>query len=129
MHPFGKCVRWGKTRVPKGCNFITLQALILQLYYYYCILLFNYMAIFDTSAKRCEAHVLKWCIKNCSIVKRYNKVVIITNVCTGSSTITSKPKINVFEKKFLCSAVQHEFEKKFIKLQILAFKLRFFFGF
>ena len=48
----------------------------------YFILLLKYRAIFDTSAKQSEAHVLKWCIKNCSIVKLYNKVLIITNVCT-----------------------------------------------
>ena len=35
-----------------------------------------YRAIFDTSAERSEAHVLKGCIKNCSIVKLYK---IITN--------------------------------------------------
>ena len=29
----------------------------------------NYRANFDTSADRREAHVLKGCIKNCSIVK------------------------------------------------------------
>ena len=33
-------------------------------------------AIFDTSAKQREAHVLKWCIKNCSIVKLYYNVLI-----------------------------------------------------
>ena len=39
-----------------------------QLYYYYFILLLNYRAIFDTSAKKSEAHMLKVGIKNCSIV-------------------------------------------------------------
>ena len=52
----------------KGCNFIAPQALIQQLYYQYFILLLNYRAIFDTSAQRSDAHVLKGYIKNCSIV-------------------------------------------------------------
>ena len=46
------------------------------------ILLLNYRAIFDTRAKQSEAHVLKGCIKNYSLVKLYNKVLIITNMCT-----------------------------------------------
>ena len=35
------------------------------------------------SAERSEAHVLKGYIKNCSIVKLYNKVLISTNVNYG----------------------------------------------
>ena len=41
------------------------------------MLLLNNRAIFVTSAKQSEAHVLTGCIKNCSIVKLYNKVLII----------------------------------------------------
>ena len=41
----------------------------------------NYSAIFDTSAEQSEAHVLKGCIKNGSIVKLHNKVLIIRNLC------------------------------------------------
>ena len=71
----------------KGCNFIAPQALIQQLYYYYFILLLNYRAIFVTCAERSEAHMLKRCIKNCSIVKLYNKVLIITNGCKSGCYI------------------------------------------
>ena len=44
---------------------------------------FNYGAIFDTSAKRSPKsgkHTEAGCIENYSIVKLYNKVLIITNV-------------------------------------------------
>ena len=66
----------------KWCNFIMPQALIQQLYYYYLILLLNHRSIFDRTTKRSEAHVLKGCIKNCSIVKLYYKVKIINNIST-----------------------------------------------
>ena len=39
----------------------------------------NYREIFDTSAKRREANVLKGCIKICSIIKLNNKVLIKNN--------------------------------------------------
>ena len=39
------------------------------------LMLVDYRAIFDTIAERSEAHVLKGCIKNFSIVKIYNKVL------------------------------------------------------
>ena len=79
-----KCERWNKIAPlqHKGCNFIVPQALtytaivLLVLYF----IAFNYRAIFDTNAERSEACVLKECIKNCSTVKLYNKVLIITNV-------------------------------------------------
>ena len=64
----------------KGCNFIAPQELIQQLYYKYFILLLNYKEIVDRSAERSETHMLKGCIKNYSIVKPYNKVLIICNV-------------------------------------------------
>ena len=51
-------------------------------------------AIFNSSVKRSEAHVLKRCIKNCSIVKLYYKIVIINNACMSSCSFTSKAKIN-----------------------------------
>ena len=35
----------------------------------------DYIANFDTSAEQSEALTLKGCIKNCSIIKIYNKVV------------------------------------------------------
>ena len=47
---------------------------------YFILLLTNYRAIFDTSTKQSEAQVLKGCVKNCSIVKLYNKVLIISHL-------------------------------------------------
>ena len=46
-------------------------------------LLLNNKAIFDASAERRKAHVLKGCIKNCSIVKSYiiNKVLLNNIKC------------------------------------------------
>ena len=76
--------------MPKGCNFIALQTLIQQLYYWQLLyfIAFNYRAIFDTyNVERSEAHVLKGCIQNCSIVKVYNKVLIINHVRMSGSMI------------------------------------------
>ena len=42
---------------------------------FYCLTIEQF---FDTSTKRSETHVLKGCIKNCSIIKLYHKVLIIT---------------------------------------------------
>ena len=89
----------------KGCNFIAPQALIQQLYYQYFILLLNYRAIFDTSAKWSEAHMLKGCIKNFSIDKLYNKVLQLTK-CLYSWLyyLPSNAEVNVFKKKFFTSS-------------------------
>ena len=91
----------------KGCNFIAPQALIHQLYYWYLISFLNYRAFFDTSAKRSEAHVLKGCIKNGSIVKLYNIVQIINNVSIWVDArvdySTSKSKINSFWSRKQCN--------------------------
>ena len=88
LHPFGASAERSKACMPKGCNFIAPQALIQHCYL--IILYFIpelYRAIFDTSANRSETHALKGCIKNFSIVKLYNKVLIINNVCTKCCVI------------------------------------------
>ena len=51
LHPFVTSAEWSGACMPKGCNFIALEALIPQLYYYFFILLLNYRAIFDTHAE------------------------------------------------------------------------------
>ena len=77
LHPFGTSAKQSAACVPKTCNFIVPQALIQQFYYLYFILSLNSRAIFDISAERSEAYLLKGCIKNCSIIKLYNKVLSI----------------------------------------------------
>ena len=68
------------SRLQKPCyDSASNMAKIVQLYHLYFILFLNYRAILDTSVERSEAHMLKRCIKNCSIVKLYNKALIITN--------------------------------------------------
>ena len=57
-----KCRAVKRDTSAKECNLIVNQALMQQLYYWNFILLLNYRAIFDTSAERSEAHVLKGCI-------------------------------------------------------------------
>ena len=57
------------------CPSSTYPAIILLV----LILLLDYRAIFDTSVEWSEEHVLKGCIKNYSIVKLFNKVLIIPN--------------------------------------------------
>ena len=70
---------WHKCRGKWGINAKAVQfycpssiypAIVLLVLY----LLLNYRAIFDTSVERGEAHMLKGCIKNYSIVKLNNKV-------------------------------------------------------
>ena len=51
LHPFSTSAEQSEAPMQKGCNFITPQALIQQLYYQYFILLLNYRVIFDTSTK------------------------------------------------------------------------------
>ena len=55
------------------CPSSTYPAILLLVLYF---ITFNYSAIFEASTDLSEAHVLKRCIKNCSIVKLYNKVLI-----------------------------------------------------
>ena len=71
-----KCQAKRGTRA-KGCHFIAPLALIQQLYYQYFILLLNHIAILGTIAEKSEAYMLKGCIKNYSIAKLYNKVLVI----------------------------------------------------
>ena len=116
MHPFGTSAERSK-----GCNFIAPQALIQQLYYYYFILLgtYNYRAIFDTSAERSEAHVLKGYIKNCFIVKLYNKVLIITNVLSKllhNDLIISTPQASMEPREFENFSKTIDFSNFFSKL-------------
>ena len=85
--------------VPKECNFIALQSIIQQFYYQYFSALLNYKEIFDTSAEQSDAHVLKGCIKNGSIVKLYNKVLIIDYVCKCCCTIISELLNKIFNFK------------------------------
>ena len=69
------------------CPSSTYPAILLLVLYF---ITFNYSAIFEASTDLSEAHVLKRCIKNYSIVKLYNKVVIITYVWVGGCIIASK---------------------------------------
>ena len=62
-------------------------------YYQYFIIQLNYRAIFDTSAERSEAGMLKGRIKNYSTVKLYNKVLIIASSCWYNFL---QAKINIF---------------------------------
>ena len=106
-----------------------------------CVIVINYRAIFDTSAEQSETHVLMGCIKNCSIVKLYNKVLLITNVylffCTISKDVRQIPCLHkkftfytelkidfcIFSTHFTRQKIQ---KNNFFTLQTIPLHLKFF---
>ena len=76
LHPFDASAKGKRGMEAEGVQFYCLSST----YSAIVLLVLYFIAIFDTSAEWSEAYVLKGCIKNCSIVKLYNKVLIITDV-------------------------------------------------
>ena len=79
-----KCSQAKQGMYAKGVQFYcfssTYPANVLTLFYFLTI---EHLLNFDTSAEQSEAHVLDECIKNCSIFKLYNKLLIINSICTS----------------------------------------------
>ena len=77
LHPFGTHTEGVQFYCPSSSY---PAIVLLELY----SLLLNYKAIFDTSAERIEAHMVKVCIINCSTVKLYNTTNIKCNTFSGA---------------------------------------------
>ena len=92
LHPFGTSAEQTHVEVVQFNSPSSTYPAILLLVQYFILLIYG--ASFDTSAKRNEACVLKGCIKNCSIVELYNKVLLINTTYSEGCMITSKAKIN-----------------------------------
>ena len=80
LQTFGKSAERSEARVSKECNFIaqpikhlSSNCIISTLFYFLTIEQF----LIQVPSEVRQAPVLKGCIKNCSIVKLYNKVLII----------------------------------------------------